>query len=598
MQTQTIKLFTLVFFLFIADSLSGQSAMINVEGRKTSVLNGKWEALIDPTNTGEWRQVWKTPVPEQKTDFFEYAFEGGPILNVPGDFNTQMPELTYMEGTVWYKQSFSFHPTTEERVFIHFGAVNYEAHVFLNGKELGRHEGGFTPFQFEVTDLLRDGENDLIVGANNQRKTDGIPGQGYDWFNYGGITRDVTLISTSETYLEDYLVQVERGSHNQLTGWIQLNGDILSQDVAVSIPELDVDFSTKSDNEGYARLSFHFEPELWSPDNPKLYEVIVASESDTVIDRIGFRSIEVNGSEILLNGKKVFLKGVNIHEEAPFRGARAFSREDAELLLGWAKDLGCNLVRLSHYPHNKYMIRVAEEMGLMVWSELPVYQHIKFDAEGMQDKIDLMMREMVRRDRNSPAVVIWCVSNETYDFTPGRNEAHKRMADLIKELDDTRPNAVVINNQGYNNNTFNVWDKIYNHFDIIALNEYLGWYAPWQGKPSEVKWEMLRYDKPVIISEFGGEALFNSNHGPADEAAWWREEYQANIYRDQIEMFPTVPNLCGVIPWLLVDYRSMGRMHPVFQQGYNRKGLISEQGEKKQAWYIMKKYFDSIKNEY
>jgi beta-glucuronidase len=598
MKTYTTKTFTLFILLFAAHVLSGQSAMINIEGRTISSLNGKWEALADPSNTGEWRQVWIPPVPKKKTDFFEYAFEGGPIFDVPGDFNTQMPALTFMEGTVWYKRSFSYDLKNNERSFIHFGAVNYEAHVFLNGKELGKHEGGFTPFQFEVTDFLEDGQNDLIVGANNQRKPDGIPGEGYDWFNYGGITRDVTLIATSETYIEDYLIQLESGSLNQLTGWIQLNGDNLIQNVAVSIPELDVDISTKSDNEGYAKISFDFQPELWSPDNPKLYEVTVASESDTVIDRIGFRSIEVSGSEIQLNGKKVFLKGVNIHEEAPFSGARAFSREDAELLLGWAKDLGCNLVRLSHYPHNKYMIKVAEEMGLMVWSELPVYQHIKFDAEGMQEKIELMMREMVRRDRNSPAVVIWCVSNETYDFTTGRNAAHKRMADLINELDNTRPNAVVINNQGYNSNTFNVWDQIYNYFDIIALNEYLGWYVPWQGKPSEVKWEMLRYDKPVIISEFGGEALFNSNHGPADEAAWWREEYQANIYRDQIEMFPTVPNLCGAIPWLLVDYRSMGRMHPVFQQGYNRKGLISEQGERKQAWYIMKKYFDSIKNEY
>jgi len=176
--------------------------------------------------------------------------------------------------------------------------------------------------------------------------------------------------------------------------------------------------------------------------------------------------------------------------------------------------------------------------------------------------------------------------NETYSSTPNRDSALVELTKECKTLDSTRLITHVINNQGYENNTFNVWDTLYKHVDIISLNEYLGWYVPWQGNPAETKWNFIYKDKPVFISEFGGEALHGSNYGPKDEAASWSEEYQEQIYKDQIEMFKNIPNLVGVCPWLLVDYRSLGRMHPVHQKGYNRKGLISEKGEKKKAWSL------------
>ena len=201
---------------------------------------------------------------------------------------------------------------------------------------------------------------------------------------------------------------------------------------------------------------------------------------------------------------------------------------------------------------------------------------------------------MVKRDRNRCAVVIWCLSNETYNSTPNRDQAHLDLLEVAKSLDTTRLLTVVINTQGYSNNTFNVWDPLYKHFDFISLNEYIGWYIPWQGPPGETRWNLVADDKPVVISEFGGEALYGSNYGPGDEAAWWTEEYLEQIYKDQVEMFSTVPNLAGVIPWLLVDYRSMGRLHPVYQNGWNRKGLLSDRGDRKRAWYIMKEYFKGL----
>jgi beta-glucuronidase len=580
------------------DSVFAQIAITNVSGRKCTSLNGKWKVIIDPIDIGNWRQVWLEKKPEKKTDFFEYSFEGCPLLNVPGDFNTQRPELTYFESTVWYKKTFDRYSIKNKRLFLHFGAVNYRAEAYLNGNQIGSHEGGFTPFQFEITNKVKEGENTIVVMVNNQRLKNGIPGLGYDWFNYGGITRDVNVIETDNSFIEDYFIQLKKHSVNEVLGWIKINGSILSQKVSVKIPELGIDYKTKSNNEGLADVNFHSKFKLWSPENPKLYNVIIQSETDTIVDNIGFRSIETKGAKILLNGKPIFLKGVNIHEENPFRAARAFSESDALVLLTWSKELGCNFVRLAHYPHNEYMVKLAEKMGIMVWDEIPVYQHIEFSTPGVTDKITLMMKEMIRRDRNRCCVVIWSISNETYDSTPNRTNALIDISKQCRQLDSTRLVTSAISSQGYESNTFNVWDPLYPYFDIMSINEYLGWYSPWQGRPRDVKWKLICSDKPIIISEFGGEALYGSNSGPKDEAASWSEEYQEQIYKDQVEMLSAVPNLCGVCPWLLADYRSLGRMHPVYQQGWNRKGLVSDRGDKKKAWSILKTYYDGIKNDY
>jgi len=588
----------IVLILSNFNSASAQSAMINVSGRHCTSLNGKWQSIPDPTGIGNWREVWKEKKPKKKTDFVEYSFDGGPLLNVPGDFNTQMPELTYFEGTVWYKKTFSNNLKSGHRLFLHFGAVNYKSDVYLNGNLIGSHEGGFTPFQFEITKALKEGTNTIVVKVNNNRVGDGIPGTGYDWFNYGGITRDVNLIETDNSFIVDYFVQLKKHSLNEVLGWVKLNGSQPAQKVSVKIPELGIDYRTQANSEGLAEVKFASKFKLWSPENPKLYSVIIQSETDTVADQIGFRSMETKGAQIMLNGKPVFLKGVNIHEENPYRAAKAFSESDALTLLTWAKELGCNFVRLCHYPHNEHMVKLAEQMGIMVWDEIPVYQNIEFSAPGVTDKMSLMLKEMIRRDRNRCSVFLWSIANETYSTTANRDNALIDLSKLCRQQDSTRLITTVLCSQGYENNTFNVWEKLYNYFDVMSVNEYLGWYVPWQGKPSDVKWKLVCNDKPMIISEFGGEAKYGSNFGPKDEADSWSEEYQEKIYKDQIEMFGTTPNLAGVCPWLLVDYRSLGRMHPTKQGGWNRKGLLSENGDKKKAWYILKAYYDGIKNEY
>ena len=584
-----LTVFVIVLFM---GGMEAQSAMINVQSRNVTSLNGKWKVIIDPTGIGDWRQVWQEKQPQKKTDFVEYSFEGGPELEVPGDFNTQRPELTYFEGTVWYKKQFSYTKREDKRLFLYFGAVNYLADVYLNGEKIGSHEGGFTPFQFEITNKVKAGDNTVIVKVNNQRKENGLPGAGYDWLNFGGITRDVGLIETNHAFIEDYFIQLKKGSLNNVLGWVQLNGAKTNQKITIKIPELNLKYKTKTDDKGFANIEFASKFTLWSPENPKLYKVVIESETDAVEDSIGFRNIEVKGSEILLNNKPIFLKAVNIHEENPIKGTRAFSKEDAKILLNAAKELGCNLVRLAHYPHSENTIKEAEKMGLMVWDELPIYQHIQFSDSLVPKKMETMLKEMVARDKNRAAVTIWSLSNETYPGTPNRNEALISLTQKCKAMDSTRLISHVINTQGYGNNTFTVHDSLYKYSDIVAINEYIGWYIPWQGNPSDTKWNIDFPNKPVFISEFGGEALYGNNDLPSDEAFNWTEGYQEQIYKDQVKMFKTIPNLAGVCPWILFDYKSLSRMNQLYQNGYNRKGLISENGEKKKAWYVMKEYFN------
>ncbi|MBC7847627.1 MAG: glycoside hydrolase family 2 [Flavobacterium sp.] len=597
MKKYKIIILLIVFhFLINGNTVLAQTAMISPADRKTESLNGQWNAIIDPTNTGEWRKFWEEKKPEKKTDFSEYSFEGSLVLNVPADFNSQLSELNYYEGIVWYKKTFTYPVKNGKRLFLHFGAVNYKADVYLNGKLLGSHEGGFTPFQFEITNLVNASENSVVVRVNSKRLKDGIPGEGYDWFNYGGITREVTIIETPMSFIEDYSIQLKKNSNNEVLGWVKVTGATGVQKIKVSIPELNLNYTTKTDVNGYAVVQFKSNFTLWSPENPTLYKIIISSESDSVTDQIGFRNIEVKGAKIVLNGKPIFIKAINFHEEMPLRGAKAYSEEDALLLLNWAKELGCNLVRLAHYPHSEHTVRLAEKMGVMVWEELPIYQHIEFSAVGVEQKMDLMLKEMIKRDKNRCGIIVWSLSNETYQFTENRDNALIKLSKQCKILDPTRLTTTVICTQGYTNNEFNVWDPLYNYFDVISINEYLGWYTPWQGLPKETKWKLVNSNKPVIISEFGGEALYGNTAEPKDAASSWNESYQEQIYKDQIEMFATVPNLAGVCPWILCDFRSLSRLHPVYQKGWNRKGLLSDKGEKKKAWYVLKAYYENENN--
>ena len=564
------------------------SPIANVSGRKTTSLNGAWHIIIDPLESGLNAKYFRNRKPKDKSDLVEYDFEASETLNVPGDWNTQKEKLLFYEGPVWYEKTFSYAKREHTRVFVYFGAVNYRSRIYLNGEALGEHEGGFTPFDFEVTKLLRDGENFIVVEASNQRRNDAVPGLNTDWWNYGGITRDVLLIETPETFIHDYWVQLAKGSHDQIDGWVQLDGDRLPQQrVSIEIAEAGIKTSAVTDADGRAAFHLPAKLQLWSPKNPKLYDVLISSGDDALHDSIGFRTVETRGSQILLNGEPIFLRGISLHEEAPIRGGRAYSADDAQTLLGWAKELGCNFVRLAHYPHNENEIRLADRMGLLVWSEIPVYWDFSWDSPATLANAQLQLKDMIARDHNRASVILWSLSNET-PVKPDRLTFLRTLAEDARTLDSTRLITSAMNSaedDGPDRHIFR--DPLGEFLDVLGLNEYYGWYV---GRPDDADrqtWTSA-YDKPLIISEFGGSAAYG-RHG--DAATRWTEEYQANLFVHQLNMVNKIPHLAGLSPWVLMDFRSPRRPLPGIQDYYNRKGLFSNAGQRKQAFFVLQKFY-------
>jgi beta-glucuronidase len=559
----------------------------NVSGRTTMSLNGSWQAIVDPFDNGKGAKFFLDQKPKDKSDRVEYSFDASPPLNVPGDWSTQRESLKFYEGPIWYRRLFNFHKREGLREFIYFGAANYQAAVYLNGEKLGDHEGGFTAFNFEVTALLREGENDLIVEVSNTRRVDAVPGIKFDWWNYGGITRDVMLVEVPAVFIQDYWVQLARGSQSEIAGWVRLNGAQPGQKINLKISEAGIDETFATDADGRANFRLRAKLDLWSPEHPKLYEVILASGTDIVRDQIGFRTIETQGDKILLNGKPIFLRGISMHEEAPFREGRAFSQEDAQTLLGWVKELGCNFVRFAHYPHNENEIRLADRVGLLVWSEIPVYWDIDWSNPATLANAEIQLRDMIARDHNRASVILWSVSNET-TVKPERLTFLTQLAKDARELDSTRLITSALNHvEESTPDVRTLADPMGDVLDVLGLNEYLGWYGGRPEDADKLQWK-LNFNKPLIVSEFGGGALFG-RHGEADER--WTEEYQENLFEHQLGMVRRMPNLAGMTPWVLMDFRSPLRMLPGVQDYHNRKGLISNQGQRKRAFYTLQEFY-------
>jgi len=572
--------------------------IVNTEGRKTTSLNGQWQVIIDPYESGFYNYryqpsdngYFKNAKPKDKSELIEYDFDKSGTLKVPGDWNTQSDQLFFYEGTVWYKKSFDYQRKPNTRVFVYFGAANYFADVYLNGEKLGQHEGGFTPFNFEITNRVKDTGNFLVVKVDNKRRLDAVPTLMTDWWNYGGLTREVKIIETPQTFVNDYLVQLQPGSRNRVTGWVKLSGDKLNQRITVRIPEAGVNKTFTTSAGGMATIDFTADLTLWSPDNPKLYDVFVEAETDQVREQVGFRSIETRGTDILLNGRPIFLRGVCIHEEAPLRGGRAYSREDAVTLLSWAKELGANFVRLAHYPHNEFMVREADRMGIMVWSEIPVYWTIQWENPETLKNAKNQLREMITRDKNRAAVVIWSVANET-PLSDARLTFLKNLITHARSLDGTRLLSAAMERHYLNPTTQMIDDPLGEFLDVLGCNEYVGWYDGLPEKADGLEWKS-KYQKPLVMSEFGGDALFG-HHG--DALTRWTEEYQESIYQHQIAMLKKIPFLRGTSPWILTDFRSPRRPLPGIQDYWNRKGLISDRGEKKKAFFVLQGWYREIR---
>jgi beta-glucuronidase len=586
-----------------ARTIAPSSVISNLAGRSRRSLDGRWQWVVDPFDaarrkTRDRRAVWKDQIEQPGQTLIEYEWDTSPDMQVPGDWNSQVRELHHYSGTAYFRRVFDLTPAQladGQRRFVVLEAVNYRSTVWLNGQNLGGHEGGFTPFAFEVGSHLKPGRNVLVVRADNRHDDETLPAFDFDWHNYGGITRPVWLVDVPATFVRHWSVRLQG---RDIVAEAQLEGPAAAgMAVSLTLPALGWRADATADAQGRVRLAAASPATLprWSPESPTLHEAVLTAGADTQRDRVGLRSIETRGRDVLLNGQPLFLRGISLHEEPlGAQGGRHVSAAQARALLQTAKDLGCNFVRLAHYPHGEAMLRAADEMGLLVWAEIPVYwEDVSYDSAKTLALAKTMFTEMIQRDANRASVVMWSVANETPEI-PTRLAFLKDVVAHVRQLDPSRLLTAALNKNAdiggaqAGQKRFIIDDALGQVLDVIGVNQYEAWYSQLTPDQLDTVSFASHYDKPIIVSEFGADAPLGHR---GDKTARWSEDYQAWLYERTLQMIDRIPGLVGVTPWVLKDFRSPRRWHGRHQQYWNRKGVVDEQGRKKLAFNALRRYY-------
>lgn len=585
--------------------------LVNAESRDGLDLSGEWHWSVDPYRDGAQgfhggdpgrghRRYDEVEVEaEMRRDpsaLFEYDMDQAPTADLPGAWIGHGPELRHYQGLMWYRRGFDT-PARTGRTWLRVGAANYRTSVYMNGVHLGDHEGGFTPFAFEATAHLKPGRNHVTLGVDSVHQDTSVPPPVTDWETYGGVTRGVSLVFTPETFIDDAWIRL--APDGRIVATVALSGpNRADQAVAVRIDGVPdaLEGRTAADGVWSGSLPAPQDLALWSPEAPVLHDVTFEGGGDRLGDRVGFRTIAVRGEDILLNGQPIFLRGICLHEEELGENPlRRITPAAARALLTEAKaGLNCNFVRLAHYPHSEVMTRAADELGLLVWSEIPVYWRVAFDDPTTLATARRMLAENIRRDRNRASIILWSVGNET-PISEARNAFLTTLARDVRALDDSRlVTAALLTGRSEEAGApvMEIDDPLVAELDVMAINTYNGWYTddPLETLPS-IRWRS-RVSKPLIFSEFGADAK-EGFHDAATRRKF-SEEFQAEYYRQTLAMADGVSFLRGLSPWILKDFRSPRRQHPVFQEGWNRKGLVSETGKRKQAFAVLADHYAGL----
>ncbi len=557
-------------------------------GRKTELLNGIWHYAVDQYDTC-LRQKWFL---ENRFDAkgntlpLDYSFDEWPVMELPCCWNTVKEEYHIYDGSMVFTRKFMFKKQNDEKVVLKIGAANYIVRVFVNKTYVGMHRGGSTPAYFDITNLLQE-ENRIILTVDSTRREHQVPTENTDWFNYGGVYRDIALIRLPGVFIKNFQIALTPdGTFSHINARIKMS-EAINTDAVLTIDELGVRENIKiSNGEGY--VEFEAKPCLWNTVTPKLYDVCVRCMEDIVTDRVGFREIRVKNGEIILNGKPVFLRGISAHEESVINGKALTDAERIENIK-IAKELGCNFMRAAHYPHHENMARLADELGILLWEEIPVYWAIRFERKKTYEDAQNQLMELIARDYNRASVIIWSVGNENAD-TDERLLFMKNLANCAHENDPTRMVSAACLVDGEKNM---IADRLIEYLDIIGINEYCGWYTPDFNKLPELM-ANSHPSKPVIITEFGADAM-PGHHGSVDEKG--TEECQVDVYEKQIATLRSISYIKGMTPWILYDFRCPRRTS-VIQDYYNRKGLLGpDKTYRKPAFYTLQRFYKELEKD-
>jgi beta-glucuronidase len=568
---------------YAGESITHES-MLTDAGRQTEKLSGLWNFTVDQYDMG-LRSNWHLEETVDKSGRLlplDYDFDHWETVTVPSCWNLARREYFYYESSGIYTRKFGYEKQNQgERVFLKIGAASYHAKVFLNKKFLGSHDGASTPFYIEITYAL-EADNRIMVNVENRRQPDRVPMHNTDWFNYGGLYRDVELIRVSATYIKEFYCQLKKGSgFSTLELRASVDGIDKNGQGILEVEELGLR-QTVTFQDGKASAEISAQPELWSPENPKLYQVKFTYGNDSLEEAIGFREFAVKGTDVYLNDEKILLKGIACHEESVLNG-KAITEEEIIENFKLAKEMNCNYLRLAHYPHTEKAAKIADQMGLMLWEEIPVYWSIAFENEATYRDAENQLLEMIKRDYNRASVVIWSVGNENAD-TEARYTFMKRLVETARQADDSRAISAACLNDKID---LFINDRLAEHLDIIGINQYYGWYDPDFSKLEKL-FANSSPDKPVLITEFGGGARAG-HRGAVDE--YFTEDNQHALYQKQVETMGRIPYIKGISPWILYDFRCPRRTN-THQEHYNRKGLLNEDKTLyKKAFYVMRDFY-------
>ena len=574
------------YLLEYQKNLANSDTMLFDRFRKKESLNGTWHYAIDQYDTFIKAKWYEENYYDEggNTLPVDFSFDEWEMITLPCCWNMVDKMFLLYEGSMIFTRKFIYvKQNNDERMILKIGAANYICRIFINKKYVGMHMGGSTPCFFDITDYLEH-ENRIIIQVDNTRRNEQIPPAITDWFNYGGIYRDIELIRIPKVHIKNFKIALEPETGFQKIRTSITISENINDTAILTIAELNIHQEIAIKN-GIGEAIIDASPVLWSPDNPKLYEVSVSCSSDNIQDKVGFREICVKGMDIILNGKPIFLKGISCHEDSITTGKALTDEERIENIRN-AKELGCNYMRVAHYPHSERMAQLADELGILLWEEIPVYWEVQFWSDETYQDAENQLRELIIRDYNRASVIIWSVGNENED-TDDRLTFMGNLAACAHKMDPTRmvSAACLVN---FTKNA--IEDRLEEHLDLIGLNEYCGWYTADLKMLPEL-FENSNPKKPVIITEFGADAYAGLRGTITDKGT---EDCQAFVYEKQIETIRTIPYIKGMTPWILNDFRCPRRTS-VNQRYFNTKGLISaDRKHRKMAFDVLKNFYFSI----
>lgn len=599
-------------------------------------LDGEWEFAADP-KAGE-----------------AAPSSGWETVRVPHVWNYIRPDMLHYIGVGWYRKKFTVDENFKgDIVRLAFGGVNMRCRVWLNGKPLGGHEGGYTSFSLNATEALAPGENVLLVRVDNSMTWTSLPPLNYEgsrmgWWEYGGINRSVYLeahpspalfkiaVKTLPAENEKWVVTVDAlewypglWRYNDKIEFEAEIFDISDGSRLTKLTSSSIDFDNNN-NVWAAKLKGEIDsPKLWSPSDPsKKYVVKVnLKQLGKVVDsarvEFGFRHFEANAKGLFLNGKPYYIRGLNRHEDDPVTG----SVETPEVLdrdMKLLKELHVNHIRTGHYPNDAMVYDYADKYGIGITEEIPLYQagmgwgiwfrdrvqrkykigpmHFlkvnptQFTDKTLVDNAVLTLIEMIERDRNHPSILAWSIGNENWTFSSGACSTYETLYNVSKTFDIDRPvTFALLQSMGP------LKEKCANIADFISANEYFGWYT---GKTEDVEAYLQKMhkafpNKPIVVSEFGaGCVLDKSKQWPGrryGEGTYTPEEQNAVISK-QWEIIRRQPFIWGGMPWVFADFRNgwYKEIHPI--PYFNLKGILTHDRQPKPAFFVLKDIYTDLEN--